>query len=213
MKLLKRKVKKHVRKPSIKNYEFIFLHKLKFNIINMKHLLLACLLLSTHVRGQDALPLDEQGNILFTGVIEIPELSKGELYANAKEWISSNYKSSKVIKNEDHLDGVINCKHMFQVFGVSKKGKKAGFVNYQLDLFIKEGKYRYKLHALKHVDHTDQVGSGGILENEEPFCGYKKLKKETWVGIKNQSLENVKEIINSLMKGMSYQEEDQEDNW
>jgi len=179
----------------------------------MKPLLFACLLFTPFVNAQDSLPIDENDQVAFSEVVEVKALSKGELYANAKAWISTYFKSSRVIKGEDDLDGTINCKSMFQVFSDVSKGKKAGFVNYKMDLFIKDNRYKYEIYALKHVDHTDQVGSGGKQENATPYCGFKKLKEEIWISIKEQALDNIKEIITALKEGMAFQEEEKNDNW
>ena len=191
--------------------EFLILHK-TYKTSLMKKLMIACLLLGHFTYAQDSFPKDKNNDIVFTEVVK-EELSKGELYANAKAWISTFYKSSRVIKAEDDLDGTINCKSMFQVYSDVEKGKKAGFVNYQMDLFIKDGRYKYRIYALRHVDHTDQVGSGGKLENITPYCGFKKLKESIWMGIKEQSLDNVGQIITALQKGMAYKEEEINENW
>jgi len=192
--------------------EFLILHKTLKSIL-MKQLLFACLLIASTGNAQEALPKDNNDEIVFAEVVEAKALSKGELYANAKAWISTYYKSSRVINGEDDLDGTINCKSMFQVFSDVSKGKKAGFVNYQMDLFIKDNRYKYEIYALKHVDHTDQVGSGGKLENAIPYCGFKKLKEETWIVIKEQSSDNINEIITALKKGMAFTEGEKNDNW
>ena len=159
---------------------------------------------STTVLGQIEFPRNTKGGIEYSEVVDLPHLSKGELHANLIAWLKGYYKSSTVVQKDDDLDGILEAKYMFPVFSDEDRSKKAGFVYYRLEVYFKQGSYRYRVYGLRHADHTDRVGSGGKLEGEEPYCGYRKLKEYAWTNIKTQTDENVKNIISDLKIGMSF---------
>ncbi len=171
------------------------------------------LLFSSTLFAQEELPKGKSGLVEFTEVVEVSGLSKAELYANAKAWFASNYKSPNVIKSEDAMDGKINAKSMFKIMSKPGGTDKGGFVHYILNLEIKQGRYRYTINSLKHSDKTNTIGTGGKLEREEPFCGYEVMSAEMWKGIKELSVEGVKELIENLKKGMAYVESNKKSDW
>jgi len=179
----------------------------------MKKMLLVLLLLPVLLMAQKELPKDESGKINFTEVVEAKGLSKGELFANAEAWFGSYYRSPKVIQSKDDMDGIIVGKSMFKVYIDIETKDRAGVVKYTIELAIKEGRYKYSIANLKHKDHTDKVGTGGDLENNDPFCGYDKLNAETWKFIKEQAYDNVGVIVENLKKGMAPASEKNGDKW
>ena len=171
------------------------------------------LLFSSTLFAQEELPMGKSGLVEYTEVVEVSGLSKAELYANAKAWFKDNYKSPNVIKSEDAMDGVINAKSMFRIMSAPGGAEKGGFVHYVLNLEIKEGRYKYTITSLKHSDKTNTIGTGGKIEREEPFCGYEVMSAEMWKGIKDLSINGVKELIENLKKGMAHIESNEKSDW
>ena len=168
-----------------------------------KYICLFCFV-STTVVGQTEFPRNTKGSIEYSEDVELPHLSKGELHANLIAWMENYYKSSNVIQKDDDLDGILEAKYMFPVFSDEDKSKKAGFVYYQMEVNFRQASYSCRIFGLRHADHTDKVGSGGKLEGEEPYCGYRKLKEYAWDNIKKQADESVQQIIFDLKEGMSF---------
>jgi len=172
----------------------------------MRIILLLLVLGISHLYAQPNLPLAKDGMVTYEGVVELEEMPKGLLYANAKSWFGTYYMSPRVIKSEDPMEGTIHAKSMFSVFKEPASTVKAGVINYTLHLMIIEGKYKYSITDLRHTDKTEKIGSGGKLERVEPLCGYKKMKEEQWNFIKISADEGVKKIISDLYNGMNLQE-------
>jgi len=171
------------------------------------------LLFSSTLFAQKELPMGTSGLVEFTEVVKVAGLSKGELYANAKAWFASSYKSPNVIKSENDMNGTINAKSMFKIMSKPGGTEKGGFVHYVLNLEIKEGRYKYTITSLKHSDKTNRIGTGGKLEREEPFCGYDVMSAEMWSGIKDLCVEGVEELIEKLKKGMAHIEPIKTSDW
>ncbi|PCH93895.1 MAG: hypothetical protein COB85_06270 [Bacteroidetes bacterium] len=195
----------------IERLGFLYL-RLNINITAMRYFFLF-LLYSSSLFAQDELPIGTSGLVEYTEVVDVTGLSKGELYANAKAWFASSYKSPNVIKSEDAMNGTIKAKSMFKIKSKPGGVDEGGFIYYLLNLDIKEARYKYTITGLKHSDKTDKIGTGGKLERVEPFCGYDVMSAEMWKGIKDQAVAGVKELVEKLKKGMAHVESDKKSDW
>ena len=172
----------------------------------MRIILLLLLFGITKLNAQPDLPRAKDGMVTYDGIVELEGMPKGLLYANAKYWFDTYYKSPRVIQSEDSMEGVIHAKSMFKIYKSPGSTVLAGVINYSLHLIIVEGKYKYSVSNLRHTDKTEKIGSGGKLERIEPLCGYKEKKEDQWNLIKSSADEGVKKIIDDLYIGMSIKE-------
>ncbi|MBL4754983.1 MAG: DUF4468 domain-containing protein [Flavobacteriales bacterium] len=179
----------------------------------MKQLILICFLAGLSVPEQETLPMGDSGLISFEEVVEVPKMPKGLLFENAKAWIGSYYKSPRIIKSEDAMEGTINAVSMFKIMSEPQGTKPGGVINYSLDIKVKEGTYKYTISNLRHTDKSGKTGSGGKLERSEPLCGLKEMKLEQWNGIKTQAKTGVEKIIEEFKKGMAYTSPDESDKF
>ena len=140
-------------------------------------------------------------------------MPKGLLYANAKSWIASYYKSPRTIQDEDAMEGTISTKSMFRIMSEPGGSKPGGVINYTMEIKIKDGKYRYSISNLRHSDKTKKIGSGGKLERTEPLCSYKQMKEDQWLAIKAMAQTEVEKIIEAFKKGMEYTSPDDSDDF
>ena len=79
----------------------------------MKIILTILFLGLANLYAQTSLPTAKDGMVTYDGIVELKGMPKGLLYANAKYWFDTYYKSPRVIQSEDSMEGVI---HHFKLF-------------------------------------------------------------------------------------------------
>ncbi|MCK0199125.1 DUF4468 domain-containing protein [Ornithobacterium rhinotracheale] len=184
-----------------------------------KVLLLLFLCLFAMTKAQEAKPLG------FTKVVEVPGVSKENLYNRAKLWVSDNFKKvDYVVDVDDKEGGVLICKSNFPIqkdgfWGIDFDGR----INFTLKLLFKDGKYKYELTNYLHEPNLNKKAFFGLLTTSEKYPaseGYnkkdykfnKKWFDENWKEIKSMSEEKSLIIIKSLETGMK-EPNIIEDNW
>jgi len=101
------------------------------------------------------LPLDAESYVVYEEAIEVKEASKSELFLRAKKWFNSHFVNPKnVIKKQDPTEGVIKGIHKFRIYKKNEFGKEymAGFVNYTVLIFAKEGRFKYLIKKFNKAD-------------------------------------------------------------
>lgn len=125
----------------------------------MNHLnvfiLAAILCLSTQMKAQERIPVDEETKLItYTGVVEVPKASADTLYARLEKWFRKYYKNpTEVIKNRDAAKRIIEGQHRFKITkpeGPAKKGQEpnmvdAGLVLYNISVACREERFRYEI--------------------------------------------------------------------
>jgi hypothetical protein len=166
-------------------------------------------------------PLNEAGKIVFTEVIEMPNITKDALYTRAYEWFAKAFNSANnVIQMQDKENGKIVGKGSFGDINVSVVLGMAtvyGNVKFTISIYLKDGKYKYEVTDFYH--EGSWVGGGapprpynaGALENEIPECGKSNLTLKKWGKIKEETNKRVLALIESLKKSMIV--ESAGDNW
>jgi len=107
-------------------------------------------------QDQVILPLDAESYVVYEEVIEVKEASKSELFLRAKKWFNSYYVNPKtVIKEQDPTKGVIKGIHKFRIYKKSELGKEnmAGFINYTVFIYAKEGRFKYLIKKFNKADN------------------------------------------------------------
>ncbi len=153
-------------------------------------------------------PIDsETGKIVYSEVVTVDGVTKNQLHLSAKKWFARSFKSGKsVIQLDDKQEGLIIGKGHMEV---SLDGNW-GHIHFTMEMFFKEGRYKYIIKDLKHESAESNLGSGGALENEKPACGGMLMFKRQWVQIKENADLNINELIVSLKKSMG---EKPNDDW
>ncbi len=178
----------------------------------MKKLFIIIFLLSSYIGMTQSLPISEKtGEVSIFKILELPELSKEQIYSNTKRWIAINFKDSQeVIQLDNKEDGLIICKAVFTVSISSFGQKPGGHVYYDLIFQIRDNRMRVEVtnvyHSTKLIPNS--VGSGGNLANERPECGSFMLPMRNWNDIKEQSLVFFESITSDIEKNLLIQVDD-----
>lgn len=184
--------------------------------------------------AKELFPMDANGKIAFTEIVEMPSMNKDALYSRAYEWFAKTFNSAQsVIQMQDKENGKIVGKALIPVTVIMEVPLdqpkfsttiNAGVVNYTLSISVKDGKYKYEVTDFFHNDRNESgFGSGGDLSNEKPEWGKggiddpegapirDALNKSYWRQIKRQTDENIKALIENLKAFMAGQTI--KDNW
>ena len=78
----------------------------------------------------------------------------------------------------------------------------AGAINYDVQLFVKDGKYKINIFNLYHEAQKSRLGAGGSIENEIPDCGNLNMQQRYWIQIKVDGAVQFAKLIEDLKKEM-----------
>lgn len=114
--------------------------------------LIVLILLSQSIFSQEKLneilPL-ENGNVIYTEVVEVQNVDKKELYSRAKKWIVLKYKSANdVIQLDDKEDGTIIGKGNFNIKYYSRNPK----IEHTIQIETKDGRFKYSISNFIYSD-------------------------------------------------------------
>lgn len=125
----------------------------------LKRLLLAAVLLSTgplaHAQKEKeapaVLPIDADTKLItYTGVMEVPDAPKNELYARGKVFFANTFKSAQnVIQADDKEAGLLIGKGWEQTYVTIMLIPAPEKLWYTVRLSFKDGKYRYSISDFK----------------------------------------------------------------
>jgi hypothetical protein len=150
-----------------------------------------------------ALPVDPQTHLItYQGVVEIPGISKADLYTRAYAWIANAYHSANaVIQMQDKEAGQLVAKGLTRVnaraLGMTMD---AGIVRHTLTIYVKDGRYKYVLTNLTHEDSRPKAASIGPLEQEALPFGY---SKKAWAEIKADANRDAYRLVSDLQAAMT----------
>jgi len=93
-------------------------------------------------------PLDQHGKYTFSEVVEVPGMTRNELFTNGEEFVKKIkvLNTNKKYFSKDKENFILTNKGSFYVyrFGSLKKAID-GAVEYEIKLELKDGKYRYTI--------------------------------------------------------------------
>jgi hypothetical protein len=152
-----------------------------------------------------AYPIDPDTRLItYQGVVEVPGVSKADLYTRAHVWVAKAYRSANdVIQMQDKEAGQLIVKGLSRV---TSRGANAGVVRNTLTIYVKEGRYKYILSNLTHdASAAPNVASGGPLEQAEAnLFGLGGLgSKKTWADIKSQADVDARSLVADLQAAMT----------
>ncbi len=145
-----------------------------------------------------------QEALSFSEVIDVSGVGKNELFIRGREWFNENFKSSKdVLQITDKESGELSGKGLMEVvytFRFLGEKKYITNVNFQMSVWVKEGKFKYEI--------TNFIANGGgfdfglITTSNETNITYpgfsaKKLN-ETYLSMKEATIAKAKLLIEDL---------------
>ncbi|MCA4897769.1 MAG: DUF4468 domain-containing protein [Bacteroidota bacterium] len=151
----------------------------------------------------DELPKDENGNLLFSEVVQVDSVSKNELYSRSKDFFVSVFKSAKdVVQLDDKEAGIVTGK------GFSKI-QEAGVelqMWYSIKIQSKNGRYKYEIFDLYFQYEAKTSPPSEVFDksvyykkNGEPRTAYETRKNEMLKKIKSLT-ESIKTTMNKKSK-------------
>jgi len=153
----------------------------------------------------------KDNDIVYEGVVHVPEMSKDDLYKNGKQWFIDSFKNSKnVIQNEDKEEGKIIGKGSIPVYYNSMTGTNTCRDMITIQIECKDNRYRYKIYDM--ALNSDVIGDfmpselicnilGEKTGNRKMYT--KRISRVILASIKEQS----ELMISSLKKSMKYKQE------
>jgi hypothetical protein len=140
----------------------------------------------------------------FTNVVPVDSgIKQDELYSRAREWFAKNFNNSKyVLQMDDRTSGKLVGKGSIQVHDSYAINPDAGFVEFSINVYVKDGRYKYDLNNFVHTDKGALGAAGGSLSNEKPSSTF-FIKLKWWRQIKEQSFMQAQALIQSLHASMT----------
>jgi len=157
-------------------------------------------------------------NFVYEEVVEIPNVSKDDLYQRATSCMVSMFNDSKqVVKIQDKEAGKIVAKGFIDgTYRQLSTTIEHGF-EFELAIYVKEGRYKYIVSNISHIGCTNPrftyPKAGGLLSNGEPDCGYgmSKMMKRDWKKYKEFAHAEVEKIVSIVKIQMNKQSETEAD--
>lgn len=152
----------------------------------------------------------ETGKVVYTDVIELPEMDKKAIYEKAKLWMVSTLKSSDSmteLSNEesDQLIGTGNL-NISEFKVPSPMGtylSRGAVLNFKVLIFCKDGRFKYVLEnfTFNYLDLYGNVQTD--LIELKPSASVPKKKRETFKEMATENINgNIVSLINDLIAQM-----------
>jgi hypothetical protein len=161
--------------------------------------------------------IDEETKLItYSEVIEVPSVTKDELYRRANLWLSKAFRSGKAVTDlQDKEAGKIIAKgYVGTTIKVPLIGKQdAGNIRITIAIDVKDGKYRYIIDNLTHeaplATNQGKWFSVGALEQEKSKGGLGlRPSNSEWRELKENVFKSIEELTESLKTGMTKAEKD-----
>lgn len=153
-------------------------------------------------------PIDESTKLItYTEVVQ-ENGTITELHQNIHQWAFSFYKNPYNVVKEDSPNKLL-MRPRFKIMNPSdKKGVKtmAGIVIYTLEIYIKEGRYKYKLSNIQWK-RTSKYPIERWLDKSAP-----SYSKKYDFYLKQVDAE-AKKVIASFKEGIKQKKKKEEENW
>lgn len=132
--------------------------------------------------------------VSFTDVVTVSDATKDQLFNRAKSWMTNYYKNEQFAINNKE-EGRLTREGMFAKTYNQGNGKTSTDKhNYNISVFIKDGKYKYEI--------TDLVANDG-KELEKVYEMLQVINRPKLIRYVNQQIyEGVEEVVKSLKAAM-----------
>lgn len=165
------------------------------------------------------LPLDEDGVITFSDVIQVPNSTKSSLYSAGREWFVETFKSADdVLQMEDRESGKLLGKGFSKIYvggGIAITDTK---LYYTIKLYFKEGRYKYEITNLYYLASPNrynlspqrQPAESVIIDNlYKPNGKIRNLNAQ----YKTETQNEIKALIESIRISLAKSVESGDDDW
>lgn len=151
------------------------------------------------------LPYDADTHLLtYQGVVEVAGATQAQLYVRARDWAAKTSSTNNASQPEGTTTDQVVTKGTWPVT-ISMLGMTypAGFVQYTLSIYVKEGRYKYVLTNLTHgsTGQGDGPAAAGPLEQANaqliPMGG-----KRLWEGVRKQAHADAQQLVTDLQRAM-----------
>lgn len=167
--------------------------------------LLLLLLAALPVLGQAALPVDEQGKVVFYEVVNTEGLPKEVLYARALGWLAEQTTDWKEESGGDGATYRFTANRHFPVYAKGYVSKQLhGTISYRLTLEIKDNRYRYYCNDLVfhyyQIDRTYKMVPTGKTKplEDQKAPGW----QQTWKSHRETTVKTMTALAANLKDGL-----------
>lgn len=160
-------------------------------------------------------PINENGEVEYTNVVQVNDVDQNELFSRAKEWFAISFKSAQnVLQMDDRTAGKLIGKGLISAYGVvMNKPVDAGYIDFIVEIQVKDGRFKYSFHSIRH---RFPIGSNaytpGVLSEEKPGGGIQTMGKKYWDGLRHYANEDFIALENSLIEAMTISKS-RSDDW
>ncbi len=172
-----------------------------------------------------AFPIDDSGKYIFSDVIAVPGINKGELYSKGEKFIQQLevHNSTQNNLRKNHEDSTLFNKGSFVVHNLGAvKNSVGGIVVFDMTLEFKDEKYRYTITNFifnpykrnRYGKFESVAGKYTPLEKE-----VSRLNNKEWAKYRKEVYNDSQALIKKLNQEMTYKESDhlkkviKEENW
>ena len=156
-------------------------------------------------------PLNDVGMIEYGSVVQVPNVSKEELYEFARIWFVNSYRSAEdVLQHEDKESGLLIGKAYSNTPLTIRNVNTDVKLHYTISIAVKENRFKYRIYGLKYD------GGGEIFQAEpillEQINSLKKMMKDIAIGFRASTIMTMKELQMELE--LNFPESiDTDDDW
>jgi hypothetical protein len=158
------------------------------------------------------MPMDSLGkNIIYTEVVQMPGLSKTQLFDRSMKAINNMYKlAEKKVAVKDPEGGLLQMNCSTQVVLKDPKSGldiQSGYFKYKFNMYFKDGKYKYEFKGF----HTDL---GGFPETAEKLLPDNNPDPKRRAAERLKILDtDIKRLIGIMKSGMNGEKEKAKQDW
>lgn len=180
----------------------------------MKHifnLLFILLSFSAFAQG-DLIVNDEAQTAIMEGVVEVPNVSKDELYTRARHWVAQSYRSANdVIKMDDKASGSIVLKAFTDIPVGTGIGATSVKMWYTLSIYQKDGKFKYTTEVDEY--QNDQLQRWPAYDQLKWRYKNNGKERQPHMSYYTSSESSIKATIASLTQTMNGSVAETQDDW
>ncbi len=163
----------------------------------------------SEIVNNNIFPLDENGKITYSEVVDANNITSDELFLRAHTWVANRFKSANnVIQLNDKEAGRLIGKGNLDA-GIPKSNSgiiKSGilvFVYFTVDIQVKEGKYKYSftdLHCISAgTEAVYDLMSSRVIKN----AVWQKSLDKDWYEVKLDINNKMEALVDSLKEAMN----------
>lgn len=114
------------------------------------------------------MPMDDENLVNYKGVMDMPGVSKSELYKRALIFFDTYFPSKAAVQNADSVAGHIEAKAKFDVMKEQKGVKSLNErLQYTVILDVKDDKYRYQITKINFAAQSQKPIEKYLDENDK----------------------------------------------